>query len=344
MGKYRKVFVMIPFNSTSGGAESLHQLVSCINEYGGSAFVVYCDAFRIRPIPTPEKFAAYCVPAAERVEDSPENLLVVPESFSGWIYRFKRMQKSIWWLSLDFYLFTIPSYHARHLMAKYRIPGVFFPAVAAFSRMLRGRSYHLEDRQPILHFYNSEYVRRYLLSQSVPEAEMQYLCGMVSDRFLESARTDFRERKEKTALYNPAKDRGGYAQKVFATERIRRLGLSLIPLAGLRTEQIVELMARSCLYVDFGYFPGPERIPREAVLLGCNIVTSAQGSAGNPVDVPIPSAYKFEPSEENIEKASEAVAELAEHYAAHYAEFDAYRQKVLGQKELFQNTIREYLI
>lgn len=343
MGKYRKVFVMIPFNSTTGGAESLHQLVSCINESGGGAFAVYCDAFRLRPIPTPEKFAAYFVPAAERVEDSPENLLVVPESYTGWLYRFKRIQKSIWWLSLDFYLFTVASWHARHLAAKYRIPGALCPAVTAVCRVLSGRSYRFEGGH-VFHFYNSEYVRRYLLSRNVPEADMRYLCGAVSDRFLEYARTDFRAQKEKTALYNPAKDPDGYARKVFAVERIRRLGLPLVPLAGLRTEQILELMAKSCLYVDFGSFPGPERMPREAVLLGCNIVTSTSGSAGNPVDVPIPSAYKFELSGENIAKAAEAAAELAEHYAAHYTEFDAYRRKALEQKELFRSTVREALI
>jgi len=42
------------------------------------------------------------------------------------------------------------------------------------------------------------------------------------------------------------------------------------------------------LYVDFGKHPGKDRMPREAAVHGCCIITGRRGAAGNPFDIPIP--------------------------------------------------------
>ena len=44
-------------------------------------------------------------------------------------------------------------------------------------------------------------------------------------------------------------------------------------------EQVVDLMSESKVYIDFGNHPGKDRIPREAVINGCCVITGVRGSA-----------------------------------------------------------------
>lgn len=58
-------------------------------------------------------------------------------------------------------------------------------------------------------------------------------------------------------------------------------------------EEVAALLRRAKVYIDFGPHPGMDRLPREAALAGCIIVTNRRGAAGNETDVPIPSRFKF---------------------------------------------------
>ena len=103
----------------------------------------------------------------------------------------------------------------------------------------------------------------------------------------------------------------------------------------MKPEEIVELLSTASVSMDFGHFPGPERIPREAVTCGCNIVTSRYGSAANKIDVLVPERFKIKAKRANIGQIADTVEELARNYPKYVREYDAYRKKVMEQKELF---------
>ena len=46
-------------------------------------------------------------------------------------------------------------------------------------------------------------------------------------------------------------------------------------------------------YIDFGPHPGMDRLPREAALAGCVVVTNREGAANFDEDTPLPSQFKF---------------------------------------------------
>ena len=46
-------------------------------------------------------------------------------------------------------------------------------------------------------------------------------------------------------------------------------------------------------YIDFGPHPGMDRLPREAALAGCIVITNREGAAAHDEDVPLPPEYKF---------------------------------------------------
>ena len=46
-------------------------------------------------------------------------------------------------------------------------------------------------------------------------------------------------------------------------------------------------------YIDFGPHPGMDRLPREAALAGCIVLTNREGAANFAKDVPLPEEFKF---------------------------------------------------
>ena len=66
------------------------------------------------------------------------------------------------------------------------------------------------------------------------------------------------------------------------------------PLAGFNREQLATKFLESKLYIDFGHHPGKDRLPREAGIHGCCVITGLYGSASNAFDVNIPPAYKID--------------------------------------------------
>lgn len=61
----------------------------------------------------------------------------------------------------------------------------------------------------------------------------------------------------------------------------------------MTTQQIIKILDESMVYIDFGNHPGKDRIPREAALRNCIVMTNKSGSAANDIDIPIPAEYKF---------------------------------------------------
>lgn len=55
-------------------------------------------------------------------------------------------------------------------------------------------------------------------------------------------------------------------------------------------------MSKSKVYIDFGNHPGKDRIPREAAISGCIVITGKRGAAAFAEDVCIPETYKFDES------------------------------------------------
>jgi hypothetical protein len=97
-------------------------------------------------------------------------------------------------------------------------------------------------------------------------------------------------------VYNPAKGMH------YTNEIIRRAGqtLQIVPIGkGLNGQirmtgnEVTNLLCRAKVYIDFGPHPGMDRLPREAALAGCIVLTNREGAAGYDVDVPLPTEFKF---------------------------------------------------
>ena len=326
-----KYYIIAEATSTSGGPETLHQFAQRLGEYGCDVYIYYIDCVGAS---VPEKFIKYNVKTTVTIEDKEENVLIVPESYTDFLFDYKRIQKSIMWLSLDFYLLTLPWNRTIDTCKRYKIPVLFAPfmyGLLNFSKRLRHKVYRFKQKEgDIFHLYNCEYIREYLVKNNVDQNKMLYLCGPLRDEYFEQVIE--LDKKENIIVYNPKKGLDFTSKLISECEKITK-EYCFIPIKDMTPAQIVDLLKKAKLYIDFGYFPGPERIPREAAMMMCNIITSNIGSASNSQDVLVP--YKYEPHKKSVQDILSMINELVLNYEKHICEYDDYRKKVIKQRDLF---------
>ncbi len=335
------IYIVARGDSISGGSESLHQAASMLRQKGFDARMHY-----VEPEVTegPQKFSGYEVRVSEYISDDEHNVLVVPETLTYFLHSFKRIRKVIWWLSVDFYeQYNAHEYINRRLKER-NWPSICWP-VQWLGSYLKGSpeliSYNFKDRGEYLHLYNCEYAYQYITAQGVVPEKTMYICGPINQEFFEVADADKRTKKENIVLYNPQKG-GQFTDKIINRAKEQKVNAQFVAIHDMSTDDVAALMKRAKIYIDFGFFPGPERIPREAVLMGCNIITSMKGSAANSIDVPIPMEFKFEDNDENIECIITVIKDMLQYYEKYYPSFESYRHKVRDQVTLFEESICKF--
>lgn len=338
-----EIFIITNSKLDTGGAESLHQLASKLKENGEMASIVYCDKNSI----VPEKFAIYDFDLSQNVIDIDENIVIVPEIYSNFFHEIKHAKKIIWWLSFDYYLSESADEISKNLLKKYQLPSKLYKMVKLFGNITNGYGKYPKfsfyepinlSSPDIVHYYNSEYVRLNLEKRNLPNVDNNYLCGPIADIFFENHSYD----KEDIILYNPAK---GKEKTEFLINQAKINGFNnfkFIPLENLKRPEIIQKMRNAKIYIDFGEFPGPERIPREAVLSHCLIVTSKEGAANNEKDVPISPKFKFKDVRSDYLEILNLLEDMIFNYDLYDKYFDKYRRAVTKQKTIFNNVNRSY--
>mmetsp|Transcript_42175 Transcript_42175/g.61623 ORF Transcript_42175/g.61623 Transcript_42175/m.61623 type:complete len:139 (+) Transcript_42175:192-608(+) len=94
--------------------------------------------------------------------------------------------------------------------------------------------------------------------------------------------------------------------------------------------QVTALLHRAKVYIDFGPHPGMDRLPREAALANCLVITNTSGAAKYKEDVPIPGQYKI--SKFDVDAIHRLLKSCLEDYEKRVKDFDAYREWIHGQE------------
>ncbi|MBR5255238.1 MAG: hypothetical protein IKV62_00495 [Bacteroidales bacterium] len=336
MGKFRKVYVLAPAGKTTGGVELAHQLVDALTGMGQEAYVVYVDKDGLAPgSEVPEMYRKYRVRVSETVEDSPENMLVLPEIYFDYLYRFPSIRIGCWWMSVDNHYYSAcltdmlrfpwGLKERKDILYRYLVEGVRFRNSVADLRRQSDR---------IVHFYQSAYALDHLTSLGFQNV------APLSDYIHPDLFVSSQVPKEDIILYNPKK-----GKKYVEMLRKRLPDCSFIPLQGFSREQLNEVFDRAKLYVDFGPFPGKDRIPREAVLHGCCLITGRFGASAFYEDVPIPDTYKFSMKGRiPWEGVTGLVRRVFAEYDACCRDFDPMRERIGQEREIFIREATAYFL
>ena len=97
-------------------------------------------------------------------------------------------------------------------------------------------------------------------------------------------------------------------------------------------------MRTAKVYIDFGYHPGKDRIPREAAMCGCCVITNRRGSARNDIDVPIPPEFKFDVPYK-MDDIYGCITRCFNDFEDQTRKFDSYRAWIADEKRRFDEEV-----
>jgi hypothetical protein len=306
MSGIEAIFVCCPGDLTTGGPELLHQLVDALREIGHKAYIVYFPFDR--KFSCPIAYLGYNAPQGS-IEDRPSSLIIHPEVCTMNLRSIKRAQVAIWWLSVDNFL-----QDRRQTLTR---------RVRLFVRMMLFRKYR--------HFVQSDYAADFLAQYWIKSEFLTDYLG-ASHR----APKAYAMRRKNVIVYNPKK----------GNDVIRKLiennpEIAFKAIEKLTSDEVAELLSTAKLYVDFGAHPGKDRLPREAAMAGCCVVTGLRGSAAFHKDVPIPQAYKLEEkSDEFLRRFRGLVEDIFQNFEKHNQKFEEYRNIIHREPEVFRQQVQ----
>jgi hypothetical protein len=306
-----RVYVLCPARLVTGGTELLHQLVGQLVAGGRDARIVYLPMQQ--GWQTPDAFIRYGCRVAESVPDEPNAAVIVPEVSTRELYRFKKAQHVVWWLSVDNYRGgTYRRDRFFHYVRRLVIPEIPNPKRTA-------------------HLFQSAYARDFVSSR--------FGCGgpMLTDYLAdEYAQSSAHEPRSDAVAFNPQKGWAFTRRFLAANPQIMA-----VPLANMSRSEVRRALESCKVYIDFGEHPGKDRMPREAAACGAVVIVGKRGAAVNDEDVPLPMAYKLPVRRSSLYRLNLLVQEVFSHFTEHQQAQQAYRDVIRRDKAMFRHQMRE---
>ena len=349
MRKNKRIYVFCPNDFVTGGPDALHQMVYYLHEIGCDAEIVYYAFSKKHVFSIPDAYKPYIahfITESDFVDDY-GNIVILPEHAVNKLKMVKKSKAFVWWLSVDnntnrssflwkmFFFATLP---ARVVKNWYYYKKRFVEAIV---KTLQMKKYDfIAEPENVEHICASCYAHDFVSRRSKHKTT---LCiEPISKIFLDKYNVcksglDSLERKD-VILYNPRKS-GAFVEKL---ARIAS-DLHFVPLSGMSQEELIEKYKTSKLYVDFGPFPGAERIPKEAALFGCCVITGRNGASDYYGDVPIPDEYKFADYQSQVDQIIQKIRDILKNYESKKSDFEDYRNKVLALEQNFMDSLKECL-
>lgn len=300
------IYILCPANVATGGPELLHQLGYKLNLFGYTANMFYPNQTPgIHPVcPQYEK---YHVPFTSDIHQVPENIAIIPEIAINRMYSLANLRCVIWWLSVD--------------NARYTAEDVEY----------------MKNNKNILHLVQSQYALDFLQDTLNIKDNIYYLSDYINSDFFTSAAQGNNSLRSDTVLFNPKKGLSKTLELIAHSDyRIKWQALR-----GLTPEGMRNVMKKAKVYIDFGHHPGKDRIPREATICGCHIITNKKGSAKNDQDVSIAECYKFDEAA-NPQDILNCIYELIENYEQKHEDYKPYLEKITNEFIEFEKDIIKF--
>ncbi len=331
--QFSKVYVYCPRGLETGGPEALHQLVASLCSQGIDAFIVPTPGTEgNRPV---DRYREYSCPEAEIAEDVSGAAVVAPEPWIDLLLAFRRATPVCWWLSVDNAKYAPRRSHRdRDVVATPRGRAMWLARnVSSPYRSLRRRLFPY-DR--MLHLAQSAYAWCYLKWTLGVEA------GSLSDFTVVPALDAHLEAADRRFLaYNPAK--GGPAVERLKASGWDFGGLEPLALREMSHSEVVASLKQSLVYLDLGHHPGKDRMPREAVSMGCVVLVARRGAASYLADVPLAPEYKLDVTDLDASVRRAVAAVTADSGLARERQ-SSYRLTVSLERSIFDSQVRSFFI
>jgi hypothetical protein len=347
-----KIYIACPANFATGGPELLHQLAYNLRDNLQVHVLMYYYDFKPGKFESPvhSEYQVYKLPYVLEIpknDDNSRNILIVPEVHNALklLLNFINIRKGIWFLSVDYYYIsklTKRNYFIQRAINKIskiliKKPLLDFDITSqkVLAKLVNKYDYKKDPILNLSNFYifQSHYAFEYFKALN----PKYYLSDHLNESFLK-IQTDLSQKKD-IVVYNPKKG-FDFTKKIISSAK----DIKFIPLIKMTREEIIKTLQRAKVYIDFGNHPGKDRIPREAAILGCCVITGKRGSAEFFEDVPIPDEYKFEDKEENIPKIIEKIKDCFKNFEERYKDFEYYREYIKNEPQRFIEDLKKIFV
>ena len=324
--KDTNIYILAPANVATWWVELLHQLAFKINSvlWFENVFVKY--VWEKKGLnPTPKDYDKYNIKYVSEVKDVESNILVVPEIYAKELFKFKKIRRVVRWLSVDNYYFSgWVNLFFRHINYRILLKIFWIQKYLWFSGKLRKVDTHLVQ---------CEYVRQHLLSKGIETDNIEYLSDYLIADFFDN-KWDIKD-KHDIVCYNPKKW-FKYTKKLI--NYMRWDNVKFVPIQNMSRQEVIDLLKKSKIYIDFWHFPGKDRIPREASILWDLIIISKMGAGWFYEDFPIDEKYKIGDLSD-LKGIRDKIIFMLKNYSNLIKNFESYHKIIKTEERKFDDDL-----
>lgn len=351
-------YIACPSNTDTGGPKDLHQLALQLKELGKKVFIYYFPINQNDPefknknekIKVHKNYEKFNLPHTDKIEDFEKNVLIVPEVYQAILIskKYKKIQKVLWWLSLDFFFITyFNDSHSKMIKSIMKFPYeviCFLNKVSknyfgnlSFPKYLKIIYLNIPFKNMVklndfkINLSQSMYQYNVLNSKSV---NTKLLCDYIREEYFHASKNISIKEKKNWVCYNPSKSSSFMKRIIDTNPKVK-----FIPLANYSMKEIIGILSQSKIYIDFGFHPGVDHLPREAAILKNCVITNKEGSAFYNEAVSIDNKFKFDEKYKNLNKISETINNVFTNFETELNNFNEYVNSLEKEKLKFKDQV-----
>lgn len=349
-----KIAIFCPIGYETGGPEALHQLCDEFRNLGQNARLIPTMVYG-----TPAKeYEAYNAPLSSLDFAQNADIIITPEnhlSLDGSLVSFPKRNIYIWWLSVDNCPAPIANNYENRknpirlrkiLSATDLLKLKKNSTISKLKKKYKKVGLDLESdfkSEIKLDFSKVSHMAQSFYAQDFLKNELKIHAPVVSDfirRETDTLKFNARVNEKKTISYNYAKSH------LILSKVMKRMAknIEFIPLQNMNGIQIRNQLANSDLYLDMGHFPGRDRLPREAISMGCPVLLARRGAARYYNDFQLDEEFRFDIVNRNAKDLESVLNQLLSQGNEVAKKQKMFAISVNEDKVTFQSEVKEFLI
>jgi hypothetical protein len=331
-----KIYILCPGNVISGGIYSLHNLCAKLIEAGFHAGIHYHNI--IPGVINHDHIRSYNVPSFESIVDTSDNIIIVSETETLFLHPFLYIRKMVYWLGLNNY-FKKPPFRRPFTIKTFRkfiqCRNYYGYSAGMVEDIKRNISWWVKARDIIwqdntIHMSNSHYVAECCKKRGIKK--IYVLHNPVREEYYLEAK---HEVLKKTKIIV-----GPKTPKILILLCRLYFRYEVVRLKHLSPHTVKQHMKEAMVFAEFGNNSGRDRMPREAALMGCVVLSNTRGSASVYSDMPFPSTFKIADSITNYPKIIKLLKYSIENYSSVIVDFQEYVHRLEEERMNFPANVK----
>jgi len=326
-----RIVILTPKGLRTGGPEAMHQLHHAVRQLGKNSLLVPLPGTSNRI--SVQQYSKYDPIWGKIWHTRRNDIVIIPESLGQlplWYFFFiSRQNFFLWMLSVDF------SYENQ--FQKYETKNFKIHPAWQKNEQKKFRLKNFKTQKLIMKFFaiaklqyvkfRNKYMRSRInidlnnyLFQSAYAREVFRAINDINLGVMLSDYTNFENKQKirkpvfctctkKHIAYFPAKSLN-LISLILDINASRGGLIHFIAIQGLEPSQVVALLSESDLFLDLGYFPGKDRLPREAISLNCPVLLAKRGATRFKEDFPLPNMYLLDLEKLDPESTFETITKV----------------------------------